>query len=101
MLDSFIRWAFIACAVPSVVGVVYFLRLAERKRRVSPGGFDIVRHSLRRLEKMDDRFLAQDPLAKSLLVKGTVWIAIGFVLFIGVFLVGVMFALASVLRGQP
>ena len=98
MLDNFIRWAFIACAVPSVVGVVYFLRLAERKRRVSPGGFDIIRHSLRRLEKMDDHFLDQDPIAKNLLVRGTIWIAIGFALFIGVFLVGVFFAIASVIR---
>jgi hypothetical protein len=96
MFDAIIRWAFFACAIPSVIGVIYFLRLAERKRRACPEGFDIIRHSLRQLQKKDDRFLAEDPIAKELLIKGSIWIAAGFILFLVVFLVGIVIAAVSI-----
>ena len=101
MFDTIIRWAFFACAIPSVIGVIYFLCLTARKRRASPDGFDIVRHSVRQLQKMDDHFLSEDPVAKSLLLKGTIWIAAGFVLFIVVFIVGIVIAsLSFVIKGS-
>ena len=100
MFDAIIRWAFFACAIPSAIGVIYFLRLAERKRRACPEGFDIVRHSLRQLQKKNDRFLAKDSIAKALLIKGTIWVAVGFGLFLVVFIVGLIVAAISIVGNR-